>query len=50
MTQTLDPEFYRMYEFPVTIPGESQLQIKVADYDRFGYVRCATIRARICTV
>ncbi len=33
--KTLEPGFYRTYEFPVTIPGESQLRIKLFDYDRF---------------
>ncbi len=33
--KTLEPGFYKTYEFPVTIPGESQLRIKLFDYDRF---------------
>jgi hypothetical protein len=34
--KTLEPGFYRSYEFPVTIPGESRLRVKIFDYDRFG--------------
>ncbi|CAM9731769.1 unnamed protein product, partial [Ectocarpus sp. 13 AM-2016] len=33
---TLNPEFFRVFEFEVTMPGESQLKLKLYDYDRFG--------------
>ncbi|CAM9162703.1 unnamed protein product [Scytosiphon promiscuus] len=33
---TLNPEFFRVFEFQVTMPGESQLKLKLYDYDRFG--------------
>lgn len=28
---TLNPEFFRVFEFPVTMPGESQLKVKVRE-------------------
>jgi hypothetical protein len=34
-TSTLNPNFYKMYELPMKIPGESQLKISVYDWDRF---------------
>jgi len=33
--RTLDPDFYRSYEIPVNIPGDSQLKVQVFDWDRF---------------
>ncbi|CAM9189853.1 unnamed protein product, partial [Laminaria digitata] len=33
---TLNPEFFRPFDFNVTLPGESQLKVKLYDYDRFG--------------
>jgi len=32
---TLEPEFYEVFEIPCTIPGESMLQISVWDWDGF---------------
>lgn len=32
---TLSPEFYKSYEIPIKMPGESQLKISVFDWDRF---------------
>jgi hypothetical protein len=34
-TATVNPDFYKMYEIPMKIPGESQLKISVFDWDRF---------------
>jgi len=32
---TLSPDFYKTYEIPMKIPGESQLKLSVYDWDRF---------------
>jgi len=32
---TLSPEFYKTYDVPMKIPGESQLKVSVFDWDRF---------------
>mmetsp|Transcript_30125 Transcript_30125/g.35520 ORF Transcript_30125/g.35520 Transcript_30125/m.35520 type:complete len:1909 (+) Transcript_30125:29-5755(+) len=32
---TVNPDFYKVYEIPMKIPGESQLKISVYDWDRF---------------
>jgi hypothetical protein len=32
---TLSPEFYKSYEIPIKMPGESQLKLSVFDWDRF---------------
>ena len=33
---TLDPDFYTSYEFEAMIPGDSQVQVSVFDYDAIG--------------
>jgi hypothetical protein len=34
-SETLDPEFYEMFEFQTPMPGPSQLKVQIYDYDRF---------------